>query len=110
MPKDPTINIKLSELGGKMMTPAMQRAMEHEINQQCLEHDERLSLDIDTVVLWTLHQHLGFGKKRLHDFYIAMTAEHRRMRECYQTDDLYPERYKLRELGVDVEQWQKEIQ
>lgn len=64
VPKDPTINIKLSELGGKMMTPAMQRAMEHEINQQCLEHDERLSLDIDTMVLWTLHRHLGFGKKK----------------------------------------------
>ncbi len=110
MPKDPTLNIKLSELGSKMMTPAMQRAMEHEINQQCLEHDERLSLDIDTMVLWTLHRHLGFGKKRLHDFYIAMAAEHRRMREYYQMDDLYPERHKLKEMGVDVEQWQKEIQ
>lgn len=110
VPKDPTINIKLSELGGKMMTPAMQRAMEHEINQQCLEHDERLSLDIDTMVLWTLHRHLGFGKKRLHDFYIAMAAEHRRMREYYQMDDLYPERHKLKEMGVDIEEWQKEIQ
>lgn len=109
VPKDPAINIKLSELGSKMMTPNMKRAMVHEINQQCLEADERLALDVDTMVLWTLHTHLGFGKKRLHDFYVAMAAEHRRMREYYQLDDLYPERYKLKELGVDVEQWQKEV-
>lgn len=109
VPKDPTLNIKLSELGSGMMTPAMQRAMEHEINRQCLEHDERLSLDIDTMVLWTLHTHLGFGPKRLRNFYLAMAAEHRRMREYYQMDDLYPERYKLKELGVDVEQLQKEV-
>lgn len=109
VPKDPTLSIKLSELGSGMMTPAMQRAMEHEINQQCLEHDERLSLDIDTMVLWTLHTHLGFGPKRLRNFYLAMAAGHRRMREYYQMDDLYPERYKLKELGVDVEQLQKEV-
>ncbi|MFR0911812.1 MAG: hypothetical protein ACLSF6_03340 [Evtepia gabavorous] len=29
-----------------------------------------LALDVDCMVLWTLHQHLGFGVKRLHDFYL----------------------------------------
>ena len=38
-----------------------------------------------------------------------MAAEHRRMREFYEMDDLYPERLKLKELGADVEQWQKEV-
>jgi len=107
--KDPTLNIKLSELGKGIMTPNMRMAMDHEINQQCLEADERLALDIDTMVLWTLHRHLGFGVKRLHDFYVAMAAEHRRMREYYQMDDMYPERSKLKELGVDLEAWQKEV-
>lgn len=107
--KDPTLNIKLSELGKGIMTPNMRMAMDHKINQQCLEADERLALDIDTMVLWTLHRHLGFGVKRLHDFYVAMAAEHRRMREYYQMDDMYPERSKLKELGVDLEAWQKEV-
>ena len=107
--KDPTLNIKLSELGKGIMTPNMRMALDHEINQQCLEADERLALDIDTMVLWTLHRHLGFGVKRLHDFYVAMAAEHRRMREYYQMDDMYPERSKLKELGVDLEAWQKEV-
>lgn len=62
-----------------------------------------------TCWLWTLHRHLDFGVKRLHDFYLAMAAEHRRMRDFYEMDDLYPERLKLKELGADVEQWQKEV-
>lgn len=54
-------------------------------------------------------RHLALGLKRLHDFYLAMAAEHRRMRDFYEMDDLYPERLKLKELGADVEQWQKEV-
>lgn len=109
VPKDPTLNIKLSALGKSIMTPVMRAAMMHEINQQCLEKDDLLALDVDCMVLWTLHRHLGFGVKRLHDFYLAMAAEHRRMRDFYEMDDLYPERLKLKELGADVEQWQKEV-
>lgn len=109
VPKDPTLSIKLSALGKAVMTPEMETAMLHEINQQCLEADDRLSLDVDAVVLWTLHQHLGFGVKRLHRFYLAMAAEHRRMCDYYQMDDTYPERYKLKELGADLEEWQKEV-
>ena len=109
VPKDPSINIKLSDLGRGIMTPAMESAMMHEINQQCLEADARFSLDLDTMVLWTLFQHYGWREKRLHDFYLAMAREHRRMREYYQMDDLYPERYKLKEKGIDVEKWQEEV-
>lgn len=105
--KEPTVNIKLSDLG--KMTPTQHTAMMEEINRQCLEMDQQLALDVDTMVLWTLHTHCGFGVKRLHDFYLAMAAEHRRMRQCYEINDLYPERYKLKELGADVEAWQKEV-
>lgn len=102
VPKDPTLNIKLSALGKSIMTPEMQMAMMHEINQQCLEKDDLLALDVDCMVLWTLHRHLGFGVKRLHDFYLAMAAEHRRMRDFYEMDDLYPERLKLKELSKNL--------
>lgn len=57
-----------------------------------------------TNVLWTLHVYLGFGKKRLERFYRDMLKEHIHMREVYEMDDTYPERYKLKELcNVDVE-------
>lgn len=35
--------------------------------------------------------------------------DYRRMREYYQMDDLYPERYKLKEKGIDIEKWQEEV-
>ena len=47
------------------------------------------------MVLWTLHVYLGFGKKRLERFYRDMLKEHIHMREVYEMDDTYPERYKL---------------
>ncbi len=67
------------------------------------------AVDLDTMVIWTLYQCYGWREKRLHDFYLAMAKEHRRMREFYEMDDLYPERYKLKEKGIDIEKWQEEV-
>ncbi|MCM1232753.1 MAG: hypothetical protein NC489_21715 [Ruminococcus flavefaciens] len=105
---EPTVNVKLSDLGKG--TPTQQAAMMHEIHRQCLEADKALTLDMDTVVLWTLYRLYGFGVKRLHNFYIEMAKEHQRMRHYYEIDDLFPERLKLKEMGVDLEAWQKEIE
>ena len=81
----------------------------HEINKQILAKDKEYQLDIDTMVLWTLHQCYGWGAARLKKFYVAMMKEHLRMREFYELDDLYPERHKLKEKGVDVEAWYDEL-
>ena len=108
VPKDPSINIKLSDLGRSVMTPTMREAMMHEIYQQCLDADARLSLDLDTVVIWTLYQCYGWRDKRLHDFYLAMAAEHRRMREYYETDTPYPMARKLKDKGLNIQNWQEE--
>ena len=91
------------EIIAQINTLAMKR-------EDILSYLAKLALDVDSMVLWTLHTHLGFGAKRLHDFYLALAAEHRRMREYYEMDSLYPERRKLKELGADVEQWQKEVE
>lgn len=108
--KEPTLNLKVSDFDhmvSRAETTAKERATAaaiHEINQQILERDEAYSLDIDAMVLWTLHVCLGFGKKRLERFYRNMLNEHIRMRQAYEMDDTYPERYKLKELcKVDVE-------
>ena len=98
--KEPTLNLKVSDFD-HMVSHAEKSAKErataaaiHEIDQQILEHDEAYSLDIDAMVLWT----------RLERFYRDMLKEHIHMREVYEMDDTYPERYKLKELcNVDVE-------
>ena len=88
--KEPTLNLKVSDFD-HMVSHAEKSAKErataaaiHEIDQQIV--------------------YLGFGKKRLERFYRDMLKEHIHMREVYEMDDTYPERYKLKELcNVDVE-------
>ena len=93
--KEPTLNLKVSDFD-HMVSHAEKSAKErataaaiHEIDRQILEHDEAYSLDIDAMVLWTLHVYLGFGKKRLERFYRDMLKEHIHMREVYEMDDTY---------------------
>lgn len=108
--KEPTLNLKISDFDN-MVSNVHKTAKEkataaaiHEIDRQILERDEAYSLDMDAMVLWTLHIYFGFGKKRLERFYCNMLKEHIHMREFYEIDDTYPERLKLKEhCNVDVE-------
>ena len=106
---EPVLLMKPSEIGKAATQGVGREAMMHEINQQILAKDKAYQLDIDTMVLWTLHQCYGWGAARLKKFYVAMMKEHLRMREFYEMDDLYPERYKMKEKGVDVEAWYEEL-
>ena len=107
--KEPVLMMKPSEIGKAATQGVGRKAMMHEINQQILAKDKIYQLDTDTMVLWTLHQCYGWGATRLKKFYVDMMKEHLRMREFYELDDLYPERYKLKEKGVDIEAWYNEL-
>lgn len=106
---EPTFMLKPSQLAQAATKGVGKEAVRHEINQQILEQDKQFTLDLDTMVLWTLHSRRGWGAKRLREFYLDMFEEHLRMREFYELDDLYPERHKLKEIGVDIEAWYKEL-
>lgn len=107
---EPTFNLKRAALD-KVISNAKEIAKKEamaaalkEIDRQILERDMEYSLDLDSMVLWTLAVSFGFGKIRLERFYREMIKEHSRMRERYEMDDAYPERFKLKQLyGVDVE-------
>ena len=106
---EPVLLLKPSEIGKAATQGVGHDAMVHEINQQILEKDKEYQLDIDTMVLWSLKQFAGWGPKKLRAFYLFMFKEHLRMREFYELDDLYPERHKLKEKGVDIEAWYSEL-
>lgn len=106
---EPTFMIKQSEIGKVATSGVGYEAMMHEINQQILQKDKEYSYDMDTMVLWSLKQFTGWGPKKLKDFYLFMFNEHLRMREFYEMDDLYPERSKLKKMGIDVEEWYNEL-
>lgn len=106
---EPVLMMKPSEIGKAAAQGVGYDAMMHEINQRILQRDREYQLDIDTMVLWSLKQFVGWGPKKLKAFYYFMLKEHIRMREFYELGDLYPERYKLKEKGADIEAWYNEL-
>lgn len=104
----------VKKAGGKVygatFTAAERKAMDMEIKRQLLEVDKNYTNDIDALVLYVLHTHLGFGKKRLRRFYEAFSREHDRLVEHYQLPDdgAWLSMQKLKDIGVDVEKWNRE--
>ena len=106
---EPVLMMKPSEIGKAATQGVGKKAMMHEIHQQVLEMDRQYQLDVDTMILWGIRQYTGWGLKKLKDFYLFMFNEHMRMREYYEMDDMYPERKKLKDIGVDIEEWYNEL-
>lgn len=98
---------------GIQLNKAEQKVLDEEINRQILENDLQFSIDNDSAILYMLHVHFGFGKKRLKKAWKLFFAEHKKLRDYYQME---PEdggwlcRQRLLKIGVDVEAWYKEEQ
>lgn len=89
------------------LTNREMRALKDEINRQTAENVQKLSQDLQALILWQLREQLGFGKKRLLRFQKAFIPAIKELQEYYmirsaeETD--YICRYKLKqELGIDV--------
>ena len=103
--KEPVYTVTGEQMVKAALKGPGKAAMNREINAQLLEADKRFTLDVDSMVLSTLHHEYGWGPKRCKEFYLRMFKHHLEMRERYEMDELYPERYKLKEAGIDVEAW-----
>lgn len=95
-----------------IMSAAQKKAMNEEINRQILERDTTFSMDFDSTVLYVLHITFGFGKNRLRRFWEAFIKNHDELRQYYEMDsedNAWLCRRKLKEIGVDIEAWYKEL-
>lgn len=106
---EPVYNMKPKDMVNAVLNGSGKDIMMAEIHKSLVQKEKDLSLDIDTCVLWTLHNNYGCGKQRLRKFYMDLFEEHLRMRQFYDIDEPYPERMKLKEKGVDVEAWYNEL-
>lgn len=106
---EPTFMLKPSDLANAATKGLGKNAIMHEIHQQCLQAEKNLALDLDTCVLWTLHVRYGWGVSKLKKFYQDLFNEHREMREFYEIDEPFPERLKLKEMGIDIEALYNEL-
>lgn len=85
--------------------------MNQEIRNQLAEYDRKNELEIDAMVLWVLHEEFGFGPKRLRQFYDAFSSTMDILVERYvmdNSDQPWLCTYKLKEIGIDLEEWRKE--
>ena len=89
------------------------KAMETEIKKQLREFDKKHTLELDALILWQLHEQLGFGPKRLKRFYNRFNELLDEMGERYDFDDsdkIWLCTFKLKEIGIDIEKWDQERQ
>lgn len=95
---------------GAELTSKEQKALDKEIMKRIVELDTQHSNDVDAMILYTLHVHFGFGKKRLREFYDALSTEHQQLIKHYEMPDDVPWlcKQKLKDIGVDVEEWNAE--
>lgn len=109
--------MRVKKAGGKVygadLTAAERKAMNIEINRQIAEADRKYRNNIDVMILYALHVHLGFGKKRLRRFYEAFNKVHKMLLDYYELsedDGAWIADVKLKEIGVDVAAWNLEVQ
>ncbi|MCM1524031.1 MAG: hypothetical protein NC120_06195, partial [Ruminococcus sp.] len=63
------------------------------------------------MVLWVLHEEFGFGKKRLRKFFDRFSVSLDKLIQWYEmdgSDRTWLCSYKLKGIGVDVEEWNGE--
>ena len=75
-----------------------------------LRHRE-LCMGLDAIILWELHTQLGLGPKRLKKFFDGFSDALNALVNRYEmdiSDDVWLCTHKLKEIGVDVEDWYRQ--
>lgn len=85
------------------------RALYDEVNRQTAKNVANLSQNLQAMVLWSLHDQLGFGKKRLLRFQKAFLPMIKELQEYYLAENAeetaFALKYRLKhECDIDVEE------
>ena len=87
------------------------KARDKEIRRQLAEITLKQEKDIDALVLWHLHNEFGFGPKRLKRFFDTFSVAIKELSDWYamaETDQAWLATRKLKEYGIDIDEWYKE--
>lgn len=96
---------------GVQFTAKEQKAMDAEILRQCAEFDKKNETELDSLILWVLHERFGFGKKRLKVFHDCFSTELDTLVKRYEMadeDKAWLCTHKLKQYGIDIAEWNKE--
>lgn len=83
------------------------KEIEREVRRQTAKNVKDLSLNLQAIVLWNIHEQLRFGQKRLIEFQRTFLPLIKQLQEFYMAEDAAETEfillYKLKnEVGVDV--------
>lgn len=93
---------------GAVLSSAEQKALDIEIQKQIAENWRKHEIEVDAMILWTLHEVFGFGPKRLREFYDKSAVAFEDLARRYEMDDTDQAwlcTHKLKEYGIDIEEW-----
>ena len=89
------------------------KALDIEIGKEFAKYNRNNTNEVDAIVLWVLHDQLGFGHDRLKKFHAAVRPSLDGLCERYEMtnkdDELWLCTRKLLDIGVDIEEWNKEV-
>lgn len=85
------------------------KTLQIEARRQVYEARDKLFNDMDAVVLWSLHETFGFGADRLRRFYDEFKRQYSELQQHYElgNDTPFVCKERLKQIGVDVEEWDK---
>lgn len=97
----------------QLYTPQSKKALDKEIKKELAEYDRKNMYEVDAMVLWVLYEKFGFSKKKLKLFFDSFNTEIKDLIDRYQLDyedDAWLCTRKLKDAGIDIEQWEKEAE
>lgn len=91
------------------LTNKQRKALYDEVNRQTAKNVKNLSQNLQAMVLWCLHEHLGFGKKRLLRFQKAFLPMIVELQQYYLAESAeeteFALKYRLKhECDINVEE------
>ena len=109
--------MRVKKTGGKVygatLTDAEKRAINMEIRRQLAEMVKNNMEEVDATVLYVLMTEFGFGKKRLRRFHSTFDEQITALVHRYEMDsddDVWLCTEMLKRRGIDINQWNKELE
>lgn len=90
-------------------TEGQQAAMRKEIRRQIREQEENYFMGLMACFLWSMHINRGYGQKRLEEVFGEVYETYEKMQEFFDTDATFPLEYKLKQIGVDIDELMKTV-
>ncbi len=107
---DPAVVVKRSDVNNLVNFPDVQKAIQEECHRVEKEEQQKAELDIDTLIIATLHSEFGFGVQRILRFMSGFIALHEYYRDKYEDSDMFALRMHLQKDGINVEEMIREVE